>query len=300
VLGFLSQVVDVDLLAIGLAEHREARFHHSRPPSARSPLDLDAACGYLAARLGVAPGSVPVVQVDGSLEGRGERAVNADPLPFDLTLRDARGCLVAWPRQPSSLAGPAGELLAKTAPHVALVLDNVRLAEKLWALSTHDELTGLLNHRAVHARLAEEAQRVGRYGGPMSIALCDIDRFKGINDRFGHPTGDRVLREVADRLRSGLRSTDVIGRYGGEEFLIIFPSTELEAACLASARLSGALASRPFVIGLDLEPVVVTASFGVACTLEDPSDRPQLEGLVSSADRRLYEAKAAGRCCIRP
>jgi diguanylate cyclase (GGDEF)-like protein len=132
----------------------------------------------------------------------------------------------------------------------------------------------------------------------LSVVLCDLDHFKEVNDTFGHLAGDAVLREGAAVLRRCLRSTDILGRYGGEEFLAVLPQVDLESARQAAERLrlglEGARVRLP--TGSELR---ITASFGVA-SRDDLPGLLTTDLLVSLADRRLYEAKAAGRNCIRP
>ncbi len=300
VLAFLARIVDGDLLGLCVADDSGVRAHLLRPAAAHGGVDVDRVSAFLAGAVGVAPDALTVVQVDGAL-GVGEGGAGPDEsaaVVFRLPLRDARAVLVVWPRRRGELQGLPLELLATAAPHVALVVDNVRLAEKLWDLSTHDGLTGLLNHRAIFARLGEEVDRAARYNAPMSVALCDVDRFKRINDAHGHPAGDRVLCEVARRLRGSLRSSDLVGRYGGEEFLVILPNATLDAARCAADRLCRELAARPFPLS-DAAAIPVTASFGVSCSQELPALAGS-EALISLADSRLYQAKAAGRCCVRP
>jgi len=298
VLGLLSQLVDAEVLGLCVADDRSVRVHlHRSASSDEHDSDVEAIVAEMAGNVGAGPDEVTVVQIDGreqAMNGAGhlECAYRAD-----LPLRNARACVAVFSRHPEQLDGLPQELLATTAPHVALVLDNARLAERLWNLSTHDGLTALLNHRTILARLTEEADRATRYKTPLSIALCDIDRFKRINDSFGHPVGDSVLLGVARRLSSGLRSTDVLGRYGGEEFLIVVPNCGIDAARTAARRLCSRLAGEAMVIGE--VSVKVTASFGVASGGEI-AGQSFSEGLVSLADSRLYQAKAAGRCCVKP
>jgi diguanylate cyclase (GGDEF)-like protein len=145
----------------------------------------------------------------------------------------------------------------------------------------------------------EEMERAGRYDTPLAIVLCDIDRFKVHNDTFGHLTGDAILKEVASRLKDGLRSCDVIGRYGGEEFLAILPCTDLQAGCGVARRICESLIHSTIPVEGNEDRVKVTASFGVACSNEVVGQR-RTQSILSLADSRLYEAKEAGRACVRP
>jgi len=178
------------------------------------------------------------------------------------------------------------------------VLDNARLSQRLHEMSTRDGLTRQLNHRAIYDRLTEELERARRYRYSLSVILCDMDHFKEVNDTYGHLAGDAVLREGAAVLRTSLRAGDLLGRYGGEEFLAVLPQVDLEAAGAAAERLRLALEGLPVLLPSGAE-ARITASFGVA-SLAELGASATSDLLVSLADRRLYEAKAAGRNCIRP
>lgn len=152
-----------------------------------------------------------------------------------------------------------------------------------------DPLTGLPNRVAYDERLSAELERWQRYNTPFSIAVVDLDRFKAINDEYGHLAGDKVLRLVARILQRNMRSNDFIVRYGGEEFVLLFPSTLAEDALLAADKLREAVENSPF--NFHGQPVQVTASFGVAqVTAGDDA-----ESLFARADGALYGAKERGR-----
>ncbi|RMF77780.1 MAG: diguanylate cyclase [Nitrospirae bacterium] len=158
-------------------------------------------------------------------------------------------------------------------------------------LATTDSLTGLLNRRTVLERGEEAYAQALRQGFPLSVVMADIDHFKRVNDRYGHPAGDRLLAAVAGALHSGLRRYDLLGRYGGEEFLAVLPGC-------AEAEVGGVgERMRKAVAGLELEvedgPLRVTASFGTASTGEEGV--PDLARLVQLADEALYRAKEQGR-----
>jgi diguanylate cyclase (GGDEF)-like protein len=165
-------------------------------------------------------------------------------------------------------------------------------------LSALDSLTRLFNHRAILERLGEELNRGQRKGQTLAVVLCDFDHFKAINDTYGHLAGDAVLRAAAQLFRQLLRASDALGRYGGEEFLLVLPETGLEAATQTAQRLRGRLEklSVPLASG---QKVSITASFGVACAAELPAPVTP-DALVALADARLYQAKAAGRNCVKP
>ncbi|MER3414941.1 MAG: diguanylate cyclase response regulator [Gemmataceae bacterium] len=164
------------------------------------------------------------------------------------------------------------------------------LNQKLWELSHTDELTGHFNRRYITARLEEEVARSARYGTPLSIVLADVDHFKRINDMFGHLVGDQALKAVANLFRSCQRDTDLIGRFGGEEFLLILTNTDLAGAEQFCNRLREQLARTPLPVGDRI--LHLTASFGIA---QYGPDCPSLHALLRQADSNLYAAKAAGR-----
>jgi diguanylate cyclase (GGDEF)-like protein len=163
---------------------------------------------------------------------------------------------------------------------------------ELERLSISDGLTGLFNHRHIHSLLQEEFERVQRTGEKISVAMFDLDRFKSVNDTYGHPAGDRVLQELADILRDTAREVDRLARYGGEEFMAILPETDIEDATVFVERVRREVARRPFDIG-GPEPLRMTISIGVATYPHEAIDSP--ETLVKTADDALYAAKAVGR-----
>ncbi|MEP6502450.1 MAG: diguanylate cyclase [Betaproteobacteria bacterium] len=161
--------------------------------------------------------------------------------------------------------------------------------EQLRDLATKDGLTGVWNRRALDEILAREASRSGRERTPLVIAICDIDHFKKVNDTYGHATGDQVLREFAARLTVSVRPYDAVGRYGGEEFVIVMPGLDVRQADQHARLVSihEAIANAPMASG------TVTCSFGVAAT--DGSECVDVATLMASADAALYEAKRSGR-----
>jgi len=162
-----------------------------------------------------------------------------------------------------------------------------RARERIEELSHRDPLTGLTNRRWLDEVLRLEVERARRYEAPLSMVMADLDHFKAENDSYGHTVGDQVLKSVADALLAAARMTDVVGRYGGEEFLVLSPNTGLEQALVLAERLREAL--RPMPVGFRAEPV--TGSFGVAEWQRGDS----VTSLVERADDALYEAKHADR-----
>jgi len=170
----------------------------------------------------------------------------------------------------------------------------VELTGELHELASTDALTGLPNRRQLMTVLELEMRRAARTGRPLTLALLDVDRFKSVNDRFGHNVGDEVLRAIADELRLVTRGGDLLGRFGGEEFAILMPETKIAEAELACERLRAAIARR--YIRLDGGASIrVTISTGVAL-LAGEEESAQL---IARADSALYTAKADGRNLVR-
>ena len=148
-----------------------------------------------------------------------------------------------------------------------------------------DLLTGLYRREILNDLIEKEFYRSKRYGYHFSILMIDIDDFKKVNDTYGHLVGDKVLKKVAETTKKTIRKSDVAIRYGGEEFLIILPHTDLEAAKIAAERI------RKNIEKLDVDGVKVTVSVGIA----DNSLSPKLEDLIRKADQALYIAKRTGK-----
>jgi len=157
----------------------------------------------------------------------------------------------------------------------------------------HDGLTGLWNHRVIVERLAEEMNRSLRDGTPLSVILADVDHFKKVNDSHGHLAGDLVLKEIGKELTRGLRPYDCVGRYGGEEFLLILPNCDMESALIRAEQLRTAVQSARIADGGTL--LQVTASFGVASLF--PSHN-ETDAVIRAVDTALYRAKSSGRNCV--
>lgn len=155
--------------------------------------------------------------------------------------------------------------------------------------STHDSLTGIANRRLLTERLREEVDRAKRYDRPLSIAMLDIDRFKEVNDGYGHEVGDSVLVEVARVMDAELRDQDLCGRWGGEEFLILMPESRLEVAERVMQRLATSIAS--LVVRVNDDQLSVTASIGIAQLRPEEN----YSSAVNRADAALMRAKRNGR-----
>jgi len=157
-------------------------------------------------------------------------------------------------------------------------------------LANIDSLTFLPNRRKIIVELQEEVIRSNRYGTPLSISILDIDHFKKVNDTYGHTTGDETLRSAAARLREHIRHPDTIGRYGGEEFLIVLPNSKADAAAKQASRLCQDI--RNTKIEANNNVLSVTVSIGIA---QFRVEQENWEGFLHRADEALYKAKENGR-----
>jgi diguanylate cyclase (GGDEF)-like protein len=174
---------------------------------------------------------------------------------------------------------------------LALQDELVEAREALREQATRDGLTGLWNRTAIFDILQNELARSRRSGEPLIVLMADLDGFKPVNDRFGHQAGDAVLRQVATRMRAAVRRYDSVGRYGGEEFLIVLPSCELVGGLALAERIRRAIGAECFRAG-DVE-IRLTCSLGAACA--SPPAIPPADDLVREADAALYRAKHQGR-----
>jgi diguanylate cyclase (GGDEF)-like protein len=165
----------------------------------------------------------------------------------------------------------------------------LELHEQLVSQATHDSLTSLLNRSAILEVLQKELIRSVRQKNPVAVVMTDLDHFKQVNDTYGHLAGDAVLREAARRMSASLRAYDAVGRYGGEEFLVVAPSCSVAGGTELAERLRQSICGVP--IDASGRAIVVTMSFGVAATCEIK----QINKLLSMADEALYAAKEAGR-----
>ncbi len=183
----------------------------------------------------------------------------------------------------------------RTLGKVIILNDTTRqfeLARELKELAIRDPLTQLFTRRHFLELAAGEMERAKRSGRAVAAIMIDLDHFKAVNDTYGHPAGDRVLIEVAERIRRAIRTYDVLCRYGGEEFLLFLPETDLEAALVVAERMRRTIASGSIAIAGGAE-VLPTASFGVSVLSGEAQE--SIDDLIHSADRALYRAKLAGR-----
>ncbi len=167
------------------------------------------------------------------------------------------------------------------------------LNKDLQDLSITDGLTTIYNHRYIQEHLTQEVQRSDRFHTPLTCMMIDIDDFKRVNDRFGHVFGDKVLVTIARLIRQAVRTTDVLGRYGGEEFFVVMPQTETDDALPVAERLRTSIAEHSFKT--DGCEVRVSVSVGLATYPRKDHGVKSKNGVLSAADQALYEAKRMGK-----
>jgi diguanylate cyclase (GGDEF)-like protein len=206
------------------------------------------------------------------------------PLVFEENLL---GILWVWGRGISRSDLPILSIFAK---QIGNSLERARLFEEVQSLALTDPLTGLQNRRSTFELGGIEFSRARRLKRPFSCMMLDLDHFKNINDRFGHQAGDDILQDFAARCLNSVREGDMVGRYGGEEVIILLPETDREMGMRVAERLVKTVAEKPFhTADGDIE---VTVSVGVA-TLDE--NTPHFEALIARADQALYIAKHKGR-----
>ncbi len=187
-----------------------------------------------------------------------------------------------------------------TAPHFIVIILFADQTVHWWrkredlvrTLSLTDALTGIPNRRSIMDLLGKEVARTARHGPPLAVVLLDLDHFKRINDTWGHPAGDRVLQETARVLRAAIRHCDAVGRYGGEEFMMVLPDTRLDGAIVLAERCRTLLADT-VVLADNGERIALSASFGLISNEQHLAF--EAEALIKAADNALYRAKANGR-----
>ncbi len=245
--------------------------------------------------------------------GHGREFVSAD-LRKDTRATGAVGAVLAWPLQcraetigalvvmerqaakkAPQLAPAVGDALGAMLEGPAQALDNALRLRRSEALSVTDDLTQLYNSRYLNQVLRREAKRASRSGRPLSLLFMDLDGFKGINDTHGHQAGSRALVEAAIVIRRCARETDVVARFGGDEFAVILPDTGSEGAAAVGDRVRERLAAHAFLEGNGLK-LRLTASVGVA-TLPDVA--ASAEELVRAADMAMYQVKDSGKNGVR-
>jgi two-component system, cell cycle response regulator len=274
----------------------------------------------------VKPGAPPIIEPDelGGLEFRDNAGLvamvvkNRHYLPASGELRDdsvpvfsrkirLRGCdsLVVLPLTSADTAigtltlmargrgrfrTDIREMLGVIANQVAISLENGLMYKRMETMATTDGLTGLTNHRSFQERFGQLLERAARHGHRAAVLLCDVDHFKHVNDTYGHPVGDEVLRQVARVLQAATRKIDIPARYGGEEFAVVLEATDLDGAILLAERIRKDVGALSF--DSDKGRFQVTMSIGVAAF---PDDSREQAVLIERADHALYGCKEGGR-----
>jgi diguanylate cyclase (GGDEF)-like protein len=195
--------------------------------------------------------------------------------------------------EPGFLTPLHAERLIAFASQAAIAIENARLFEQMRQLSITDSLTELYNRRHFFEIAILEFERTRRYNRTLSVMMIDIDHFKNINDTHGHAVGDLALCEIVTRIKSSVRTVDIVARYGGEEFVVLMPETGVEEARQVAERIRQIVANRP--IEHKDAIILATLSLGVA---EMDKNTKDLDELIKYADRALYKAKARGRNCV--
>ena len=304
----VSATLEPDKIA-GLVVDRAASWIPA-PCWALVSADLSGQLSVLADR-GLMPDMGPAVYaIAGWVMQRGEEFVTADlrlddrvqdqsvatVIAFPLSCRGRRvGAIIGLDRLPSSrqpqLAPTVLRAVRVLLEPASVALDNALLLKRAEALSVTDDLTHLYNSRYLNQVLRRETKRASRSGRPLSLLFIDLDGFKSINDKHGHLAGSRALVEAAAVIRGSARETDVVARFGGDEFSLILPDTGQEGALSVASRIRERLSATRFLTSEGLS-VHVTASIGVA-TFPDAAE--SAEELLRAADTAMYRVKASGK-----
>jgi diguanylate cyclase (GGDEF)-like protein len=203
------------------------------------------------------------------------------------------GMLALDSTMPNHFTSHHAMLVSAFADQVAIALEHARLFAEMQQMAITDPLTMLYNRRHFFDLAYREVKRTQRYRCPLSAIMLDVDHFKRVNDYYGHAVGDQVLRAVAEWCRSNLRATDIIGRYGGEEFVILLPETDRKQVRMVAENMREKLEQT--LIVTDSQSLQITVSLGIATMAASTSDQYELDELLNRADHALLFAKKQGR-----
>jgi two-component system cell cycle response regulator len=290
-------LVHADFAAISLLEEDQHRVVHAEGHGAEKVKDLSFARdeGLVGQVLklnqplpagGAYRGAAPVFSREQRLAGFDSLLI----VPLRKEEKEPFGVVVVAAREPGSFTDTRRQILELIATQVAVKIDLAQAHERLNNLATTDGLTGLANHRSFQNTFEIMLSRAERRQSPLCLLLCDLDHFKRINDNYGHPFGDQVLKGVASVLANAVRRVDLAGRYGGEEFAVVLEETDRHQGRQIAERIREKVQAISF--RHKGEKVNPTISLGMAVFPEDGVDKALL---VSRADQALYHAKAAGR-----
>ena len=213
-------------------------------------------------------------------------------LVVPITVRgEVLGVLAVYGEKKDQFTDEDGALLETIGNQVGVAVENARLYEKTLELAQVDGLTGLANRRHLMERLKQERDRAERYHTSLSVIILDLDKFKSFNDTYGHLQGDELLKAFSSMLNDQIRSADIAGRYGGEEFCVVLPNTSVKGALVIAERIRKVMADIKIPVGDGRPPAGRTVSIGVAEFMGDES----VEKILNAADSALYRAKEDGR-----
>ena len=266
-----------------------------RPMATRGLTAASEESAYAVAQWVIRAGS-PFMSADLSEDRRTPRGRRGAVLAFPLLCRGRTvGAVVALDRRISTevprLTSAAVAALESVIEPGAVALDNALRMQRAEALSVTDDLTSLYNSRYLSQVLRREAKRASRSGRPLSLLFLDLDGFKGINDTHGHLSGSRALVEAAAVIRSSARETDIVARFGGDEFALVLPDTGSDGATAVGERVRERVAAFEFLQAHGLA-IRLTASVGIA-TLPDVA--ASVEALIDAADQEMYRVKERGK-----
>jgi diguanylate cyclase (GGDEF)-like protein len=207
--------------------------------------------------------------------------------------KDVLGVLTLVAETTNAFSSSQIEFIKLLTNQASSSLANAKFHEEIEHLAVTDGLTGLFNHRHFQEKLSGEFNRLGRFAEPLSLLLIDIDFFKKINDTYGHPAGDMVLKKVSGIIKKTIRNIDIAARYGGEEFAVILPGTNSQGAMNMAERLRKVIMDTVF--SAEGEKFTVTVSVGISTSAQGVTEAKNKEELIERADKALYEAKRTGR-----
>ena len=297
VMALVARVVEFTVGAMAFVEQDDADIELLLNRRA-APAVVDEAKARMREAIVAARGGAPLGRVRARLfappgSGHSAEETTLDAFAsFPVETNDRlSGMLVLTGRAIGKMTPETRAFLGQVANQAHIVMENSRLFERVRNLAIRDSLTDLFNHRHIMDLVHHEFERVGRYQNAFSVLMVDADHFKRINDEHGHPAGDAVLREMAQLLRETLRTTDSLGRYGGEEFVAVLPHTGPEEARQTAERIRYQVQQHRFHAGES--EVRLSVSVGMATCPLPGVDTP--EALLREADKALYRAKDAGR-----